>query len=443
MHRRQVLELIEPGSRSEPGISEASGRRGRGALNEIARPWSIDLRTVVLVWLSAAVALAGCTGPTIVGEVESQFGQPVEGVSVSIKNSVLATETDRDGHFELEYPLGSFVVEFTKRDMDPLSVELSLTSKQRYEIPKQHVVELPSARNGFIRIAADHEYINLPAVPLAESPVMGKVSTFGGVRDTPCKLYRSRHPLNITQQDEFLAFLMPSASFAITDAVGRREVKQVTFNESATAGGKVPVRLIRVGADGAVASVPAKRADARCPVPIQPVEMRYVPDSSRPGRLRVTGELDPGHYCFVNYVSGWTGISQFTPEAFCFTWKSPVQAPSPKGISDEGGSTEEVAPEDDLGGDVSVARSINSSAFNDRSVVSFDCSAQALSGATKAELRLKRNEVFARHGRSFRSEDLQEFFGAQDWYRPQDDYSDERLLPGDRECVELILSLSK
>lgn len=33
-------------------------------------------------------------------------------------------------------------------------------------------------------------------------------------------------------------------------------------------------------------------------------------------------------------------------------------------------------------------------------------------------LRLARNEIFARHGRMFVSEDLQAFFGARDWYRP-------------------------
>ncbi|WP_394692600.1 YARHG domain-containing protein [Hyphobacterium sp.] len=33
-------------------------------------------------------------------------------------------------------------------------------------------------------------------------------------------------------------------------------------------------------------------------------------------------------------------------------------------------------------------------------------------------MRLARNEIFARHGRIFVSEDLQAFFGARDWYRP-------------------------
>lgn len=39
-------------------------------------------------------------------------------------------------------------------------------------------------------------------------------------------------------------------------------------------------------------------------------------------------------------------------------------------------------------------------------------------GKTKAELRLGRNEIFARHGRIFETEDLNEWFSSKDWYEP-------------------------
>lgn len=41
-----------------------------------------------------------------------------------------------------------------------------------------------------------------------------------------------------------------------------------------------------------------------------------------------------------------------------------------------------------------------------------------LSALSKEELRLARNEIFARHGRKFSSEDLQTHFSAQPWYTP-------------------------
>ena len=44
-----------------------------------------------------------------------------------------------------------------------------------------------------------------------------------------------------------------------------------------------------------------------------------------------------------------------------------------------------------------------------------------LSRFTKEELRLMRNEILAHHGYRFQSKDLQEWFGAMDWYTPVKD----------------------
>ncbi len=40
---------------------------------------------------------------------------------------------------------------------------------------------------------------------------------------------------------------------------------------------------------------------------------------------------------------------------------------------------------------------------------------------SKEELRLARNEIYARHGRRFKSRDLQDYFNGKDWYRPERD----------------------
>lgn len=42
-----------------------------------------------------------------------------------------------------------------------------------------------------------------------------------------------------------------------------------------------------------------------------------------------------------------------------------------------------------------------------------------LSGYSKAELRIMRNEIYARYGYSFKSADLRAYFGGQPWYTPQ------------------------
>jgi hypothetical protein len=66
------------------------------------------------------------------------------------------------------------------------------------------------------------------------------------------------------------------------------------------------------------------------------------------------------------------------------------------------------------------------------------CDHETLSRLDQSMLRLKRNEVFARHGRQFKSVDLQQHFGAKAWYRPVGTYSDNLLTDLDRACVARV-----
>lgn len=70
--------------------------------------------------------------------------------------------------------------------------------------------------------------------------------------------------------------------------------------------------------------------------------------------------------------------------------------------------------------------------------LSVTCSHDLLRGASREQLRLIRNEVYARHGRTFSSEDLRAHFGAKPWYRPREDYSDRDLSARDRACVKRV-----
>lgn len=64
--------------------------------------------------------------------------------------------------------------------------------------------------------------------------------------------------------------------------------------------------------------------------------------------------------------------------------------------------------------------------------------AAELAGWSKAELRVMRNEVFARHGRIFQSADLQDYFSKKAWYRQNTSYSDDLLTAVDKENVRII-----
>ena len=65
---------------------------------------------------------------------------------------------------------------------------------------------------------------------------------------------------------------------------------------------------------------------------------------------------------------------------------------------------------------------------------------QMLRGLSLHELRLLRNEVYARHGRVFRAQWLQQYFDTQPWYTIDENFKDESLTGSDKANVETIVS---
>ena len=61
-----------------------------------------------------------------------------------------------------------------------------------------------------------------------------------------------------------------------------------------------------------------------------------------------------------------------------------------------------------------------------------------LEGFSKAALRIWRNAIYARHGRIFKSEDLQALFNEYIWYEPDENYSDDKLTDADLANIKLI-----
>jgi YARHG domain len=72
--------------------------------------------------------------------------------------------------------------------------------------------------------------------------------------------------------------------------------------------------------------------------------------------------------------------------------------------------------------------------FEDRAI-----SEQMLHGLSLHELRLLRNEIYARHGRMFHAEWLQQYFFFQPWYVPDENFKDEELSGNDKLNVETIV----
>ncbi|MGZ8842260.1 MAG: YARHG domain-containing protein [Pyrinomonadaceae bacterium] len=63
-----------------------------------------------------------------------------------------------------------------------------------------------------------------------------------------------------------------------------------------------------------------------------------------------------------------------------------------------------------------------------------------LRGLSLHELRLLRNEIYARHGRIFVTMWIQQYFGSQSWYDPKDDFKDESITGIDKTNIETIVA---
>jgi hypothetical protein len=66
-----------------------------------------------------------------------------------------------------------------------------------------------------------------------------------------------------------------------------------------------------------------------------------------------------------------------------------------------------------------------------------------LRGLSLHELRLLRNEIYARHGRTFRAPWLQQHFDMQPWYVISENFKDEELSGNDKLNVETIVRVEK
>jgi hypothetical protein len=62
-----------------------------------------------------------------------------------------------------------------------------------------------------------------------------------------------------------------------------------------------------------------------------------------------------------------------------------------------------------------------------------------LQGLSLHELRLLRNEIYARHGRMFHADWLQQYFSFQPWYNADENFKDEELSGNDKVNVETIV----
>ncbi len=54
------------------------------------------------------------------------------------------------------------------------------------------------------------------------------------------------------------------------------------------------------------------------------------------------------------------------------------------------------------------------------------------------DLRVLRNEIYAKRGRVFKDPNLQKYFAAQSWYQPNPDFKDENLTETESKNLAVI-----
>jgi hypothetical protein len=79
--------------------------------------------------------------------------------------------------------------------------------------------------------------------------------------------------------------------------------------------------------------------------------------------------------------------------------------------------------------------------LEDPSLLDRQITVEQLADFSRRDLRLLRNMVYARHGRPFHSELLQNYFGTMDWYKADASYTEARLSALDARNIKLIRSV--
>lgn len=119
-----------------------------------------SLFVAVVGALLVAVVLAGCARPRIEGEVVDNFGQPVEGATITITGARYSAKTDGEGHYSIRFKPGHLTVLATKEECIPDSLTVTLENRRPFEARTLELFRRPPGPGLFL-LGAD-DYVVLP-----------------------------------------------------------------------------------------------------------------------------------------------------------------------------------------------------------------------------------------------------------------------------------------
>jgi len=101
----------------------------------------ISVFTSIILYSASCSALFGKA--LINGCVKDYWGTPIQNVKVKVKNSKYKSFSDKKGRYSVEYVPGTFTVLYSKEGYSSYEMQLSLSSKEKFEAEDVKLIKLP------------------------------------------------------------------------------------------------------------------------------------------------------------------------------------------------------------------------------------------------------------------------------------------------------------
>lgn len=251
------------------------------------------MRRVLLLALLTPVLLlvsAGCRrsapAPVIEGHVVDNFGRPIQGATISIRDSEYRAVTDPQGNFSLAFAPGAFSLTIGAPNCVSWSHDFQITQAVRYPLGTKILLRVPSTSRDTVVIAAENGYRPFPLVEFDRRVV------------TPTQAY-SHHCAEFSMRREVpvlrgaaLFFAVPDRNFQLVQVVNQH-----------------------------VATEPFLSTVGACPNDLRRVDIRFAEGSSR---VFLVVEPPSGTYCIIRSPR----MHPTHPDSnrgYCFQWTQDAQ----------------------------------------------------------------------------------------------------------------------
>lgn len=255
----------------------------------------------LLVTALAALLTASCRRvppppppeSVIVGNVIDNFGRPVQGAIITIRDSAFRATTNVRGEFSITFPPGSFQVRIEAPQCVPFARELQVTQAVRYPLGTKMLFRIPEGARETAVVAAEEGYRPLPSVEFER-----RVVNFGSVYSAfpnRCAVFSMQRPV-ATLRGTGLIAVFPDANY----------------------------RLVQVD-DGHVTTDSFPRSVGQCPgVPqgAHGTEARSMPVPDH--AFFFTEVLPTATYCFIRSTR-FDPDDQANGRGYCFRWEPDPQ----------------------------------------------------------------------------------------------------------------------